>query len=198
VSEADRRADEILRTAARPEDAEDVLHASLRPDERVLWLAQPDRGVFSRAFVWGLGCLPFTIFLAALLVATLVLGSYAARAALGQGKFALDQALPATIGGLVLAIFLYPILVAELARRERRYVITSQRALVIDARRLESAVDLARVREVAPHKDLFDDTPTGVELRVGDGTAAIVFRDLARPAEIQKAVETAIATALGR
>jgi hypothetical protein len=165
------------------------------PGERVLWLAQPDRALVLRALVWGLGCLPFTVFLAALLVATLALGSFAARSALSQGKLALEQALPATIGGLLLAIFLYPILASELARRERRYVITSQRALVLDSKRLESTIELARVREVAPHKDLFDDTPTGIELRVGDGTAAVVFRDLADPAEMQQAVEGAIAAA---
>ncbi|MEZ0228784.1 MAG: hypothetical protein ACAI25_09180, partial [Planctomycetota bacterium] len=118
------------------EDAEDVLDAVLRSDERVLWLSQPDRALWQRALVWGLGCLPFTVFLLALLGVTLLLGTAAARFAL-KGQLPLDVALPATIGGLLLVIFLYPMLAGELARRERRYVITTQRALVLDSKRVE-------------------------------------------------------------
>jgi hypothetical protein len=180
---------------AEPEDAEDVLQQALRAEERVLWIAQPDRALWVRAAVWGLGCLPFTIFLFALLAGTLLLGAAAASRALGQGKFAPEVALPASIGGLLLVIFTYPILAAELTRRERRYVITSQRALVLDAKRIENEVELARVKLVAPHKGLFDDAPSGVELRVGDGTAAVVFGDLAAPADALRAVESAIAAA---
>jgi hypothetical protein len=176
-------------------DAEDVLNAALRPGERILWLAEADRALWRRALAWGLGCLPFTVFLVVLLAATLLLGWLAARHALGQGRISLEAALPATVGGLLLVIFGYPILAAELARRERRYAITTQRALVLDSKRLEHSIELARVRQVAPHKDLFDDAPTGVELRVADGTAAVVFRDLADPAAVLRSVEGAIASA---
>ncbi len=181
----------------RPEtaDAEDVLTSALRPEERALWISQPDRAIWLRALVWGLGCLPFTMFLLALLAVTLVLGAVAAQYTLGQGKLPLDVALPATIGGLLLVIFLYPLLVSELQRRERRYVITTQRALILDSKRVEHEVDLARVRLVALHKGLFDDSPTGVELRVADGTAAVIFKDVADPPAMQTAVEGALKTA---
>lgn len=174
-----------------------MLEATLRPDERVLWAAQPDRSVWRRALVWGLGCLPFTIVLGLLLVATLALGAAAASRAASTGRVAVEVAAPATIGGLLLFVFLYPIVAAEITRRERRYVITTQRALVLDSRRIESDVELARVKLVALHKGLFDDSATGVELRVADGTAAVILKDLSDPEATRALVEGAIATARG-
>jgi hypothetical protein len=149
--------------------------------------------VWLRALVWGLGCLPFSLFLIALLVGAVVLGTLAGAHALDQGKINVEAALPAGIGFVVLGIFVYPLAAGEIARRERRYVVTTSRALVVAARRLEASVELERVRAVAPHKDLFDDSPTGIEFRVADGTSAIVFGDLADPEETRKAVEAAIA-----
>ncbi|MEZ0230508.1 MAG: hypothetical protein ACAI25_17940, partial [Planctomycetota bacterium] len=61
--------------------------------------------------------------------------------------------------------------------------------------RVEHEVELARVRLVALHKGLFDDSPTGVELRAGDGTASVVFGDVSDTPSMQRAVEGAIATA---
>jgi hypothetical protein len=175
-------------------DAEDVIHAVLRPTERVLWEGQPDRPAWRRAVVFGLGCLPLTVFLAALGVGTIFFGTLAVRTA-SAGKLDVMLALPASIGSLLLGIFLYPVLAAELMRRERRYVITSERALVVEPRRVEAAVELGCVRASAPHQGLFDDSPSGIELRVADGTAAIVFADMADPAAILRAVDAAIAAA---
>jgi hypothetical protein len=175
-------------------DAEDVLQAILRPGERILWVAQPDRAAWRRALVWGLGCLPFTVFLVGLAAGTILLGTLAAKQATG-GKLDPSVGLPATIGALLLGIFLYPILASELARRERRYVITTERALVVEPRRVEAAVELARVRESAHHQGLFDDSPSGVELRIADGTAAIIFADMADPPGAKAAVDTAITAA---
>ena len=161
-------------------DAEDVLALVLDPGERVLWAGEPDRPAWRRALTWGLGCLPFTLLLVLLLGGTIASGTVATRRA-ATGQLRLQDGLQAGLGVLLLVIFVFPLVANEISRRERRYVVTTRRALIVSPRRLEAGLELLHVQGAAAHRGLFDDRPSGVALRVRNGAAPIVFEDLADP-----------------
>lgn len=178
------------------DDVEEMLERVLAPEERVVWLTQPDRAVWRRLVATGLGCLPFVA-----LVGLIAVGTVAASWGTASGAFAStrkldgERALEALLGVVLLAIMLYPIVVDEIARRERRYVVTTRRAFVLCPGRVEGVLPLDEVTSCALHSGLFDDKPSGVELRRADGTAGIVFRDMEDPAATQRAVEMALVAA---
>lgn len=176
------------------DDVEAILERALAPDERIVWLAAPDRALWRRLVATGLGCLPF-VALVLLVAAGTVIASWSTASGAFTRTLDAGRAVPAFLGALLLVIMLYPIVADELARRERRYVVTSARALVLVPGRVEHELPLAQVSGVALHSGLFDDKPSGVELRRQDGSAGIVFRDMEEPEATRAALEQALAAA---
>jgi hypothetical protein len=179
---------------ANVDDVEEMLERVLEPGERVVWLAQPDRALWRRLVAAGLGCLPFVALVVLIAVGTAIAGTTTFQGALA-GRVVDTNALSAFLGAVLLAIMLYPIVVDELARRERRYIVTTRRAVVLVPGRVEGELALAEVTGSALHSGLFDDRPSGVELRRADGSAGIVFRDMEDPEATRSEVELALVAA---
>jgi hypothetical protein len=179
---------------ADSDDAEELLGSLLAPGERVVWLSRPDRALWRRVVATGLGCLPFVALILAVTVGTAAAGAATASGAL-TGHVEATRALAALLGMILLGIMVYPIAADEIARRERRYVVTTRRALVLVPGRVEGELPLLEVTASALHSGLFDDKPSGVELRRADGSAGIVFRDMDDPEATRAEVELALAAA---
>src|SRR5438105_4678512 len=145
---------------ASADDAEEVLERLLAPGERVVWLAHPDRALWRRLVAAGLGCLPFVALVVAIGLGTAIAGASTVSGAM-SGRVEPTRAVAGFLGAVLLAIMLYPIAVDEIARRERRYVVTTRRAFVIVPGRLEAELALADVSACALYSGLFDDWPSG-------------------------------------